>query len=65
MMNFEIQWKALQEQKKDDAPEVPKITKALLIIKQTEAFHTRHQQSSKRVIKDHGCTSPSTFERNV
>ena len=26
---------------------------------------TRHQQSSKRIIKDYGCTSPSTFERNV
>ena len=26
---------------------------------------TRHLQSSKRTIKDYGCTSPSTFERNV
>ena len=38
MKNFEIQWKALKEQKMEDAPEVPKITKALPIIKWTEAF---------------------------
>ena len=37
MKNFEVQWKAL-EKKKDDDPEVPKITKALPIIKWSEAF---------------------------
>ena len=37
MSNFEIQWKALKERKEDD-PDVPKITKALPIIKWTEAF---------------------------
>ena len=31
----------------------------------TLRYLTRHQQSSNSVIKDHGCTSPSTFERNV
>ena len=38
MSNFEIQWKALKERKVEDDPEVPKITKALPIIKWTEAF---------------------------
>lgn len=38
MKNFEIQWKALEDKKKGDDPEVPKITKALPIIKWTEAF---------------------------
>ena len=38
MSNFEIQWKALKERKDEDDPEVPKITKALPIIKWTEAF---------------------------
>ena len=38
--NFEVQWKALQARKKDDdVPEVPKISKALPIIKWSEAFH--------------------------
>ena len=36
MSNLEIQWKALKERKND--PDVPKITKALPIIKWTEAF---------------------------
>ncbi len=31
--NFEIQWKALEDKKSADKPEVPKITKALPIIK--------------------------------
>ena len=31
--NFEAQWKALKEQKKVEEPDVPKITKALSIIK--------------------------------
>ena len=38
MSNFEIQWKALKERKDEDDPDVPKITKALSIIKWTEAF---------------------------
>ena len=38
MSNFEIQWKVLKERKDEDDPEVPKITKALPIIKWTEAF---------------------------
>ena len=36
--NFEIQWKALKDRKDEDDPDVPKITKALPIIKWTEAF---------------------------
>ena len=38
MSNFEIQWKALKDRKDEDDPEVPTITKALPIIKWTEAF---------------------------
>ena len=38
MSNFEIQWKALKERKDDNDPDVPKITKALPIIKWTETF---------------------------
>jgi hypothetical protein len=38
MKNFEIQWKALKDKKDEDIPDVPKITKALPIIKWTEAF---------------------------
>ena len=38
MKNFEVQWKALKEQKGDESPDVPKISKALLVIKWTEAF---------------------------
>ena len=38
MSNFEIQWKALKEKKDEDDPDVPTITKALPIIKWTEAF---------------------------
>ena len=38
MSNFEIQWKALKERKDEDDPDVPKITKALPVIKWTEAF---------------------------
>jgi hypothetical protein len=36
--NFIEQWKALKDRKKGDIPEVPKITKALPIIKWTQAF---------------------------
>ena len=38
MSNFETQWKALKDRKDEDDPDVPKITKALPIIKWTEAF---------------------------
>ena len=38
MSNFEIQWKALKDRKDEDDPDVLKITKALPIIKWTEAF---------------------------
>ena len=38
MSNFEIQWKAHKDRKDEDDPDVPKITKALPIIKWTEAF---------------------------
>ena len=38
MGNFEIQWKTLKARKNEDDPDVPKITKALPIIKWTEAF---------------------------
>ena len=38
MSNFEIQWKALKNRKDEDDPDVPTITKALPIIKWTEAF---------------------------
>ena len=36
--NFEPQWAALVERKDNDAPDVPKITKNLTIIKWSEAF---------------------------
>ena len=38
MKNFSEQWKALKDKKGGNEPEVPKITKALPIIKWTEAF---------------------------
>jgi hypothetical protein len=38
MKDFTEQWKALEQRKKDEDPEVPKISKALPIIKWTEAF---------------------------
>ena len=38
MKNFKIQWKALKERKADDSPDVPKISKALLVIRWMEAF---------------------------
>ena len=38
MRNFETQWKALKAKKEEDEPEVPKITRALPVIKWTEAF---------------------------
>ena len=36
--NFEAQWKMLKERKKGDNPDVPNITKALPVIKWTQAF---------------------------
>ena len=36
--DFKIQWKALEDRKKADKPDTPKISKALPIIKWTEAF---------------------------
>ena len=38
MKNFKIQWKALKDRKDDEEPDVPKISKALPVIKWTEAF---------------------------
>ena len=38
MKNFDIQWTALKEKKGEDSPETPKISKALPVIKWTEAF---------------------------
>jgi len=38
MKNFSEQWKAMEDKKGGDEPEVPKITKALPVIKWTEAF---------------------------
>ena len=51
MKNFEIQWTALKDREKDDDPEVPKITKALPIIKWMEAFQDfLHQIIRVRMI---------------
>ena len=38
MKNFKIQWTVLKERKGDDFPDIPKISKALPVIKWTEAF---------------------------
>ncbi len=38
MKNFEVQWKALKAKKEEDPPDVPKISRALPVIKWTEAF---------------------------
>ena len=38
MKNFDIQWTALKEKKREDSPGTPKISKALPVIKWTEAF---------------------------
>ena len=38
MKNFDVQWTALKEKKGEDPPETPKISKALPVIKWTEAF---------------------------
>ena len=51
MKNFEIQRTALKDRKKDDDAEVLKITKALPIIKWTEAFQDfLHQIIGVRMI---------------
>jgi len=39
VQNFAEQWKALKERRKDEEPEVPKISKTLSVIKWTEAFN--------------------------
>jgi len=38
MKNFEIQWKAIKDKKDEHEPELPKISRALPIVKWTEAF---------------------------
>ena len=38
LRNFEQQWKALEERKKEDAPSVPKITRNLKVTKWSESF---------------------------
>ena len=38
MKNFDIQWTALKEKKREDSPHTPKISKALPVIKWMEAF---------------------------
>ena len=49
--NFEIQWKALEDRKEEDTPEVPKFTKNLPIMKWTEAFQDYlHRVIGVRVI---------------
>ena len=51
MSNFEIQWKALKDRNNEDDPDVPKITKALPIIKWTEAFQDfLHRMIGARMI---------------
>jgi hypothetical protein len=51
MKNFSEQWKALEDKKSGDEPEVPKITKALPIIKWTEAFRDYlHRVIGVRII---------------
>ena len=49
--NFEIQWKALKTKRDEDAPEVPKISKSLPIIKWTKAFQDHlHRVIGVRMI---------------
>jgi hypothetical protein len=49
MKNFSEQWKALENKKAGDEPELPKITKVLPVIKWTEAF----RDYLHRVIRVH------------
>ena len=49
--NFKTQWKALKSHKDEDNPDIPKITRALPIIKWTEAFQDfLHQTVGVRTI---------------
>ena len=49
--NFEIQWKALKTKRDEDTPDVPKISKALPIIKWMEAFQDHlHRVIGVRMI---------------
>jgi hypothetical protein len=52
MKNFSEQWKAMEDKKKSgDEPEIPKINKALPVIKWTEAFRDYlHQSIGVRTI---------------
>jgi hypothetical protein len=51
MKNFSEQWKALEDKKGGDEPDVPMITKALPIINWTEAFRDYlHQVIGVRII---------------
>eukprot|EP00957_Ditylum_brightwellii_P162299 12358113-Ditylum_brightwellii.AAC.1 len=51
MKNFNSQWKALKEKQQEEAPDVPKITKALPIIHWTEVFHNYlHHVVGRRLI---------------
>ena len=79
MSNFKIQWKALKDRKDEDDPDVPKITKALPIIKWTEAFQDfLHRVIGARMIPlayviridtpspshcPHTCPKPATLNR--
>ena len=38
MANFDVQWQALKDLKKQDNPDVPKLTKSGIIIKWIEHF---------------------------
>jgi hypothetical protein len=50
MKNFIVSWKALKDRKDGEAPEVPKISKTLSIIKWTEAFTDfLHRKSGVRM----------------
>ena len=42
--NFQIQWKAIQEQKKKDLKEVRNITKLVTIVKWLETYHSNAAQ---------------------
>eukprot|EP00957_Ditylum_brightwellii_P059998 4554792-Ditylum_brightwellii.AAC.1 len=51
MRNFRDQWKALKEKQQEEAPDVPKITKALPVIRWTEAFSDYlHRVVGRRLI---------------
>ena len=47
MKYFESHWMGLKDRKKDDDPEVPKITKALPIIQWTEALQVTEFQPKR------------------